>query len=255
MTDTARPTDELGARLIAAGLVPNEFILDLNSHLATPNRSELPWPWCAPSRAFMFPIAYDRPDADGRRSLRLLHPLMAAHPHVKHVEAVLGADCWTEPPRQSDIDQCAFWHGIDMLDAGKPRELLRSVEFTSAEYIAYGVEFVLGSRDGISIKDARTVLRLGGCAEPQDVGALLNVFSEPLVCADEKGVERWPVNTKVHGVDRITSAWATLIGLERGWFNYHGRHIGWTEAGRVRFEAGPDAVAVETSTAQMGFAF
>ena len=79
------PRDELAETLVAAELVPNTYILDLNGSLTVPHTMELPAPWNLPSRLFRFPVVVTRRSEDGTRRIMLRHPQLAAHPFVQQV--------------------------------------------------------------------------------------------------------------------------------------------------------------------------
>ena len=83
-------TDALGELLVAKGFAPNLVVLDINHALDVPHGFELSAPWNLPSRLFRFPIEVCRPDGDQPRKIGLRHPLLANHPYVRHVEALLG---------------------------------------------------------------------------------------------------------------------------------------------------------------------
>jgi len=61
------PETPIAAALIAAGLVPNQFILQLNRG---PWNDDVP----APSRLYNHPIEYFEPERDGAEGIYLLHP-------------------------------------------------------------------------------------------------------------------------------------------------------------------------------------
>lgn len=78
--------DALGDALIAQGFVANEFALSLNRTIKVPGGFELTAPWSLPSRMFQFPIETHGPEGDRPRTIGLLHPRLAEHPFVLHVE-------------------------------------------------------------------------------------------------------------------------------------------------------------------------
>jgi hypothetical protein len=98
--------------LIAAGLVPNDFILHLNR--GPYNEDEIP----APSRLYRHPLEYFEPERDGQEGTYLLHPALSELPFVKRVEAAIGQ---TIPYRENDefgrpmTYRAKWWHAVDLM--------------------------------------------------------------------------------------------------------------------------------------------
>ena len=122
------PLDTLGVALVEKGFAPNLAILDINNSLSVPHDFELPAPWNLPSRMFRFPIEVCRPDGDQSRKIGLRHPRLVDHPYVRHVETLLGfeVDRNGAPNRHgySSGPTACWWHAVDLVTAGKWRELL-----------------------------------------------------------------------------------------------------------------------------------
>jgi hypothetical protein len=257
--------DTLGVALVEKGFAPNLAILDINNSLSVPHGLDLPAPWNLPSRMFRFPIEVCRPDDNQPRTLGLRHPLLADHPYVRHVEALLGFEIARNgaPNRHgySTAPTARWWHAVDLVMAGKWRELLETREFTEPECIMRAVAF--GSRYShhedkkasgyISIADARKVMDAVGAQEPGERSATIRAFSAPSLCRQEKGAEHWPINT-----GRLTAeaeAWGMILGIEDGWFRHdRAGFLQWSELGRERYAAGDSASYVQAS-GQAAFAF
>jgi hypothetical protein len=246
-----RAPDELAERLIAIGYHTSECLLDINGSLHAPYDAEYEGIWALPSRLFQFPISVSRFDGVTQRTMRLRHPLLSDHPFVKHIEQALGVTL------EADEGATNTWfHACDLTTKTHWRTLLETRQFTTTEDIAGAVALHLGSvyDDGINTKIARQMLAALGLAEPSDPLALLCKLNKPTSLTDEEKVTRWPVN-----YDRaLTSperAWTFVIGLERGWLTYRGRHIEWSPVGRERYAAGPEALFVQTESGQAAFAF
>src|SRR3546814_1036089 len=138
-------TDTLGEVLVAKGFAPNLVVLDINNSLSVPHCFGMEKPWDLPSRMFRFPIESCRPDGDQPRKIGLRHPLLADHPYVRHVEAALGMeiDRHGAPNRYgyTDAPTARWWHAVDLICAGKWRELLETQEFTDPACIMHGVAY------------------------------------------------------------------------------------------------------------------
>lgn len=258
--------DELGEAIIAKGFAPNDFVLDLNRSLTVPHDMELPHPWNLPSRLFRFPIEV----SEGRRGSRrvgLMHPLLGGHPFVQRVREALGVEL--DPmgaPNEHGVSKQRtglWWHAVDLVTAGKWRELLETREFTTdadiAGAVAFGLDFSPHDAERgcgyISTAEARELMRAIGSGEPNDRAALLRSFSEPRPCRQESGKEHWPINCG-HGSTAEARAWGKIIGIEAGWFKHdRAGFLAWTEAGRDRFAAGDADTFTESGTGQAAFAF
>lgn len=252
------------ALLISSGFAHNDYLLDLNRKLNVPYDEVLPAPWDLPSRLFRFPIEVgDRTPAG--RQIGLMHPGLADHPFVRRVSEVLGTPVPAGGAPNAHGYSCVglglWWHAVDLMGAGRWRELLATRAFTTDEDIAGAASFALsasrgredGGRTGITAADARKVMAAIGSREPADVTPTLLAASAPSAVTQDSGVANWPINDGVRGE---AGAWLRIIGLERGWFDYdRSGHIAWTPAGRDRYAGGGRTSYTETKTGQGAFAF
>ncbi|WP_292960526.1 hypothetical protein [Novosphingobium sp. UBA1939] len=245
---TPPTADELGARILSAGLAPNAFLLDLNRSLSSDNQA-LPWPWNLPSRLMRGPIAVQQPETDWQgnhhpRRIGLRHPRLADHPFVKQAEAALGMTIDREPPRNrhgySDSDTARYWHAVDLISAGRVDDLLRTLDFTDPgavlSAVAYGLDF--GPHEGkakgrphLTPKAARTVLAAIGADCPAEADDALRAadFAE---VKQERGKPHRVVNWR-NTFTKAANVWGRILGIERGWLK-QGPFIAWTDAGKAR---------------------
>lgn len=263
MTDA---TDELGTTLIAAGFARNSLLLNMNGSLSVPADFPLEAPWNLPSRLFEFPIEVVRPEGDSPRKIGLMHPRLADHPFVQHVERTLGITIAREGVTNchgfSNRRHALWWHAVDLISAGKWRELLDTQPFTEPRCILRAVAFGLRhsphtAREGrgyINTSQAREIVReMGGC-EPDDPNAIIRSFLTPSLCKPDHGSAYWPINAP-HGLCAEDEAWAMIHGIEDGWFAHdRSGFLHWTEQGRARHAAGDNVSFTETS-GQTAFAF
>ncbi len=265
MTIDGTNTDTLGAALVEQGFAPNLALLDINNSLSVPHGFELPAPWNLPSRMFRFPIEVCCPDGDRPRRIGLRHPLLAGHPYVRHVEAMLGFEIARDgaPNRHgySSAPTARWWHAVDLISAGKWRDLLATQEFTEPDCImqavAYGCRYShhedKRAAGYITTAEARTIMREIGVSEPRERGAIVRSFSAPSPCRQDKGAEHWPINTGRQRAEDV--AWGFIVGIEDGWFRYdRSGHLQWSEQGRERYAAGESAIYTQAS-GQTAFAF
>ncbi len=265
MTMDSPETDTLGTMLVEKGFAPNLALLDINNSLAVPYGFELPAPWNLPSRLFRFPIEVCCPDGDRSRRIGLRHPLLADHPYVRHIEAAIDfeIDRNGAPNRYgySSGPTARWWHAVDLISAGKWRELLETQEFTEPGCIMNAVAF--GCRYShhedkraagyISTGEAREIMREVGATEPDERGPIIRAFSAPMVCRPDKGSEHWPINTGRLCAEDV--AWGMILGIEDGWFRYdRSGFLQWSELGRERYAAGEGMTYTEAS-GQAAFAF
>lgn len=250
------PVDLVGERVVAAGLEHNTFLLDQNRTLSVPYDWNLPAPWNLPSRLFRFPIEVSEFIDGQARRIGLMHPALRDHPFVKHAAQVLEMHI----PEGGTPNRFGFtksqlglwWHAVDLMTEKHWRDLLDTRQFTTDEDIVRAVECALGSKE-ISVSTARKVMAELNLSAPADALTLLCKLHRPCEVNNEGSIS-WPVNCGSGEV--LERAWALILGLEAGWFNYgSSRHIGWTRLGRDRYEAGPDAVFMETASGQGAFAF
>lgn len=249
--------------LIESGLAPNDFLLDNNGKLTATGADEYSAPWNLPSRLFQFPIEVSRADADGYRAIGLMHPALAGHPFVQRVSAIVGCDVTPGgAPNENgytDTAAAAWLHAGDLIRAGFWRELLQTRQFTTDEAIAGGVALGLRCK-GISTAHARIVMAAIGSSAPRDPVALLcATMAKPSAVTSEEKTTSWPLNEQYRRPVETPAedkAWVFILGLEAGWFAHdRSGHIGWTEAGRDRFAAGPGGVVTESKTGQIVFDF
>ena len=244
--------DMVAEALIQRGLVPNAFILDLNGALTVPRDMQMPYPWNLPSRLFMFPLEVTDRARDGSRRIGLLHPLLANHPFVKHVETTLGIqlDLGGAPNKYgySKAELGSWWHAMDLIITGHWRDLLKTAQFTTAEDIARAVAHGMTysphqakKRNGhISTTEAREIMAALDLPRlPTDrEGTIREYFMPPSPVKSEKRVESWPVNQMAR--DQHANAWGHIFGIEAGWFAYdRAGYLGWTKLGRDRFSSKP----------------
>lgn len=82
--------DDLDTVIVERGLAASTYLLDLNRSLSVPHDFPLSNPWNLPSRLFRFPIEVSAGHGEKSRRIGLMHPFLADHPFVRHVEEVLG---------------------------------------------------------------------------------------------------------------------------------------------------------------------
>jgi len=227
---------------------------------------QLPAPWNLPSRLFRFPIEVSEAREEGRR-IGLMHPLLGDHPFVQRVAAELGMEL--DPngaPNAHGVSKQRtglWWHAVDLVMAGKWRELLATRHFTTDRDIAwavvYGLDFsphdAAAGCGYISTVAAREIMCAIDSPEPGDRAAILRTFSRPTICRQDSGKEHWPINSGC-AVDAEARAWGRILGIEAGWFKHdRAGFLTWTVAGRDRYEAGDAATFTERATGQVAFAF
>lgn len=255
--------DRLATQIVERGLAASTFLLDINRSLAVPHDFPLHYPWNLPSRLFQFPIEVSAAAGDGTRRIGLMHPLLAAHPFVQHVEAALGLALDTHgAPNGYGVSKARtgqWWHAVDLVSAGQWRALLDTREYTTAEDIARAVAYGLtySRHDGkptgyLTALEARAILGAIDAHEPASRSGML-AFSAPCACKPDTGAVHWPVNHPALPANEV--AWAMIHGIEDGWC-VHDRSgfLHWTEKGRERCAAG-EADTFTTATGQGAFAF
>jgi hypothetical protein len=243
--------DAVAETLMQTGLVPNVFILDLNYTLTVPSDMQMPYPWNLPSRLFSFPIEVSNQAEDGSRRIGLLHPLLADHPFVKHVEATLDVQLNRDgAPNEYGYSKAGlgmWWHAVDLITTGHWRDLLETAQFTTAEHIARAVAHGMTyspqegkKRNGhLSTVEAREIMAFLKMPEPAAQDSITReCFMPPSSVRSEKGVESWPVNEIAQG--RYPNVWGHILEIEAGWFAYdRAGYLGWTKIGRDRFQSNP----------------
>lgn len=267
MCDEADAGDALGELILSKGLASNEYLLDLDSALGVLDDFELPAPWNLPSRMFQWPIE-THPPRDGRpRNIGLLHPALAEHPYVKHVEAVLGLTI----PREPAPNDCGYtksevapwWHAVDLAAAGYWRELMETAEFTTRECMFRAAGLALhalrnekggDSNNRHAIWEARGLLAWLSSQEPMNRAASIRVMAAPSPFSDGDGM-RCPVNSGGRETSHEAEAWAYIHGIEDGWMTYDRRgYLQWSELGQKRYVA-CDGGSFTERDGQEAFAF
>jgi hypothetical protein len=255
--------ESLATQIVERGLAASTFLLDINRSLTMPRDFPLPYPWNLPSRLFQFPIEVSTDNGDGTCRIGLMHPLLAAHPFVQHVEAALGLtlDAHGAPNAYgvSKARNGQWWHAVDLVSAGHWRALLDTREYTTAEDIARAVAYGLtySRHDGrptghLSPLEARAIMAAIGASEPASRRGML-AFGTPSACKPDTSAVHWPVNHP--GLPANDVAWALIHGIEDGWFA-HDRSglLHWNGQGRERHATG-EADTFTTATGQGAFAF
>lgn len=255
--------DDLATLIVERGLAASTYLLDLNRTLSVPRDFPLSHPWSLPSRLFRFPIEVSAGLDEAPRRIGLMHPLLADHPFVRHVEEVLGTvldpDGAPNAYGVSNARSGLWWHAVDLVSAGQWRALLETRRFTTDEDIARAVAYGLsysahdGKRQGyLSVSAARAIMAALDAPEPAGRCGLL-AFSGPSPCKPGNGPAHWPINHPALPANAV--AWALIHGIESDWFA-HDRAglLQWTASGRERFAAG-DATTFVSSSGQGAFAF
>jgi hypothetical protein len=254
--------DSLATQIVERGLAASTFLLDINRSLAVPHDFPLAYPWNLPSRLFQFPIEVSGAEGGDTR-LGLMHPLLAGHPFVQHVEATLGLTlnahgapiaCGVSKARTGQ-----WWHAVDLVSAGQWRALLDTREYTTAEDIARAVTYGLtyARHDGkpsgyLTTLEARAIMAAIDAHEPASRRGML-AFSTPSACKPDTGAVHWPINHPALPGNEV--AWALVHGIEDGWFAYdRSGFLHWTGQGRERYDAG-ETDTFTTATGQGAFAF
>lgn len=242
-TGTGRPRDELGERIIAAGLAPNDYIMSINHGLGDYSvGTEEAWPWCLPSRLFRFPIETNGAERDYKgnwhpRTIGLLHPALADHPFVKKAEAALGEQISRDPAPNihghSKASLGRWWHAVDLMTEAHWRDLMKTAEFTDPGCILRAICFALGiahsSRKGgqITTKTARAIMAEFGSIEPDAATIAEAMAAFSLDEFEFEGKRQRPINGG-HKTPEL-QAWAYIVAIERGWFAYRSGHLTWTD--------------------------
>jgi hypothetical protein len=221
--------DEIGRKLIKAGLVHNEYLLKLNRSLTNPSAG-------SKSRLLKFPIEFiERDDQLGTPSqLRLRHPALADLPFVKEVEQQTGIPVIWEPLDKFGRDFGAtaqWWHAVDLAEDDGFEELIATRHLTTDDAIGRGAEHGL-TYGRLSPANARKLLAVIGAAEPADRSAEL-LRTDGISIGDKGSVSIHPSAERDWG----TAAWIAVHGLEDGWFRIKGGFPKLTPEGAKRREA------------------
>lgn len=202
--------DPLVEKLIASGLVHNEYLLNLNASLSVA-RDDLP------SRLFQFPVEFvarDDDDDESESRLLLRHPDLASLPFVDEIEAKTGYRPVWEPLDEFGRDRGSNWryfHAVDLLTDEHWRDLIETRNFTDNKAIALALCFH-ADYGRLSNANMRSVLAEVGSKEPNDRStAYLNSTHVRIMnCQQGKFVG---FQTRDH-----RAVWAAIHGLEDGLF-------------------------------------
>lgn len=244
--------DELGERILAEGLAPNEYLLGLNGVSMPYDWQLTEAPWHLPSRLFRFPIetseAYrDRDGVEHPRKVGLMHPLLAEHPWVREVERRLGIKLdpngAPNPYGYTNTRTGLWWHAVDLMSSGSWRDLLATREFTTDDDIVRAVEFGLRygsdeqrskhSRSYITVREAREIMAALDRPRPSD-GSVERAWSTVDLSEfkGENGKPQRAINWRDR--DGTAIAWASIEALERGWFKSdQSGFLKWTDAAKA----------------------
>lgn len=209
--------DPLAARIIAAGLAPNDAVLTINRALMIGDTRTLPAPWNLPSRLFQWPIAYEPGTPDEPGQLRLRHPALAEHPRVRAIRArIPEPEHWTDAPEPGD--HLAWNHAVDLMTPRLWPELIATRHFVDDAMIATALAFALqsparlrGAREAWTLPLAREILSRLDAPEPNDRSRAL-IAGPGLMPA--RIDNRIVPNIAARGV---AAAWLTIHGLEDGY--------------------------------------
>ncbi|WP_077961665.1 hypothetical protein [Ensifer adhaerens] len=213
--------DVVRQAVLNSGLVPNDFILDLNGGI-TNNRST-----SLPSRLFRFPVSVVK-DQGGQSHVLLRHPRLRESADVAgfldeiEEKAGIRPEWRQEFANQHYMTIGAWWHAVDLCTNKHWQDLLATSQFTDHGAIlkASQLHVEWGS---LSIKNARTILNGFGCVEPEDRSR-----------ASLLGDGIWPGRTSGGIAPNIkyqaeAGVWVAIHGIEDGWFKRRGQHLSVTE--------------------------
>jgi hypothetical protein len=96
-----------------------------------------------PSRLFRGPLEVIRPEKGEPRKIGAMHPGLAAHPFVQHVEA-LGIEVAHEGMHQhgyTERGKGAWFHAVDLICEGLVGELIETQHFTDPASIFRAVVY------------------------------------------------------------------------------------------------------------------
>jgi hypothetical protein len=211
---------------------------------------------------FRGPLEVIRPEKGEPRKIGLMHPGLAEHPFVQHVEAlgievaregVANAYGYTERGKghgsmpwilsakacgRTDRDAALYRSGFDL-----SRRCLWVSALAPRKQGGQGLYHHWPSPPHHA--------RMGPC-EPDDRAAVIRQFCAQPV--QDSGSEFWPINIGP-GIVAEEQAWAVIHGIEDGWFAHdRAGFLQWTQLGRDRFTAGP-ATSYTEASGQAAFAF
>ncbi len=247
------------------GIASNRHVLSCNGGLiAVPHDFDLPDPWALPSRLFRFPIETCEEEEGDNIRIGIVHPALADHPFVRHVETLLGhAIDRKSTPNGHGYSRRAtaqWWHSVDLVTAHHWQDLLATRHFTTDENIARAVVFGLIYSDHnarrmgyITIAQARAMLAAIGADELRDRRQGILSLLPPSPCKPEGQAAYWPINHPPMPAN--TLAWAIVHGIEDGWFAHdRSGFLHWTATGRDRYAAG-DSDSFTEASGQAAFTF
>jgi hypothetical protein len=225
--------DNVRLAVISSGLVPNDFILDLNGGITNNRDTSLP------SRLFRFPVSVVKgTDVTGGHSAILLrHPLLREDADVAvFLDDIEHRTGFRPEWRQDFADHhymtlAVWWHAVDLCTNEHWKDLLRTSQFTDHGSILKATQLHV-EWGSLSIKNARAILKGFDCSEPEDRSR-----------ASLLGDGIWPGRTSSGIAPNIkyqgeAGAWVAVHGIEDGWFKRKGQHLSVTEETiRLRDEA------------------
>ncbi|GLR55152.1 hypothetical protein KYK30_31870 [Shinella yambaruensis] len=225
--------------VLASGLVPNQFLLELNSGLTNDR------PCALPSRLFRFPVEFiPARRLDGAESrLVLRHPDLWAVadvvPFLEDIHAKAGIRVeWLAPEVIGrDVGERWRWlHAVDLCTDKHWKGLLATKNFTYPDCIFRAVRIGLSGKD-LSVKNARAIMAELGSEEPagRSEEGLLGKGLWPYRAGKKKYI------APNIGLDGAASAWLTIHGIEDGWLAYVGGMLSVTAEGMARRARGPVA--------------
>jgi len=205
----------LREKIIQAGLVTNEFQLDLNDCLEDPK------PRYPRSRMFKWPV-----HVDGHEDrLTVCHMLMTFEPFVQRIMSLLAAPVEIEPEPAGCHG--IYHHAVDLADDAGWRDLIATAHYVTPRVIMRGV--VIGVLAGrLATAHARAVLDTLDASEPDDrsafnlshAGGLLHpAFIDDGAGSGKgnTGKGKWAINLYSRR-DPVAEVWAAIHGVEDGWF-------------------------------------
>jgi hypothetical protein len=165
-----------------------------------------------------------------------LHPGLAAHPFVQHVEALgieVAHEGITNAYGYTERAKGAWFHAVDLV-CEMWRELIETQDFTDPASIFRAIVYGCchshhenkAGKGYLATSQARHIMRELGACEPDDRAATIHQFGAPSLCKQDSGSEYWPINIGP-GIVAEDQAWAIIHGIEDGWF---AQRPGWLPA-------------------------
>lgn len=216
--------DHVRLAIISSGLVPNDFILDLNGGITNHRDTSLP------SRLFQFPVSVLKgTEGTGGQSVILLrHPLLREDADVAAFLDDIERRTGFRPEWRDEFANhhytglATWWHAVDLCTNKHWEDLLRTAQFTERDSILKAAQLHV-EWGSLSIKNARSILKNFDCVEPED-------RSRESLLRD--GI--WPGGTSGGIAPNIkyqgeAGVWVAIHGIEDGWFKRKGQHLSVTE--------------------------